>query len=154
MNISEKVREYRKEKAWSQEHLSSISGVCVKTIQRIEQGKGKASMMSQQALSSAFDIPLKELLHGKEKEKAVDYPKEYILEIYHKGECIEQRIDNQPTVSPLPGETMYLEFENSNVSKSEGYWWLVKRRRHLKFGPKSDLETLMLDCVPDPKGGA
>jgi hypothetical protein len=87
-------------------------------------------------------------------EKVREYRKKYTLEIYHKGDCIERRIDNQPTVSPLPGETMYLEFENSNVSKSEGNWWLVKRRRHLKFGPKSDLETLMLDCVPDPKGGA
>ena len=152
MDISLKVKRLRKHKGWSQEHLASVSGLSTKTVQRIESGNN-ASLESQQALASVFEIDIGELIYNNfEPEKR--NPKEYILEVYFEGECIEQQIYADPIIPPLPGEQFYIVFQNKNYSDSYGNWWVVEKRKHLKFNQSINIETLMLYCIPDPSRGA
>jgi len=57
---SELVKELRNRKSWSQEHLASVSGLSLRTIQRIE-NSGVCSLDSQKALASVFDLEVAEL---------------------------------------------------------------------------------------------
>lgn len=50
-----RIRQLREARAWSQEHLAAISGLSVRTIQRLET-QGTASPESRLALSAAFGI--------------------------------------------------------------------------------------------------
>jgi len=52
------VKKLRSEKCWSQEHLSLVSGLSLRTIQRVE-NEGKCSLDSKKAIASAFDIDVK-----------------------------------------------------------------------------------------------
>ncbi len=49
------VKELRKERSWSQEYLAELSGLSLRTVQRIE-SSGKAGPGSIRALAIAFDI--------------------------------------------------------------------------------------------------
>lgn len=55
-----KLRMMRLEKAWSQEQLAEMSGLNVRTIQRIERGQ-KASFESLKSLAAVFDVHINEL---------------------------------------------------------------------------------------------
>lgn len=48
------VRQLRLERGWSQEELAAISGVSVRTIQRLENG-GRASLETLKCLAAAFE---------------------------------------------------------------------------------------------------
>lgn len=50
-----KIKRWREERHWSQEHLAALAGVGTRTIQRIENG-GKASHESIMALAAAFNV--------------------------------------------------------------------------------------------------
>lgn len=54
------VQELRLKKGWSQQQLADISGLNVRTIQRIEKGQ-PASLESYKALGAAFDMDFSEL---------------------------------------------------------------------------------------------
>ena len=49
------VLKLRKERSWSQDHLASVSGLSLRTIQRIE-NEGGCSFESKKALAVAFEI--------------------------------------------------------------------------------------------------
>ncbi|MGX9418863.1 2TM domain-containing protein [Vibrio sp. RC27] len=75
------VRKLRLKKGWSQEHLSQLSGLSVRTIQRIERGQSP-SLDSQQALAAVFEIDISELQQEKpmetntvdqQQEEAINY---------------------------------------------------------------------------------
>ncbi len=51
------VQKRRLEKGWSQEHLAQLSGLSLRTVQRIESGKN-AGNDSLNALAAAFDIEI------------------------------------------------------------------------------------------------
>lgn len=51
-NLVKKLREAR---AWSQDHLAQVSGLSLRTIQRVE-GEGTASAETRMAIAAAFDI--------------------------------------------------------------------------------------------------
>lgn len=64
------LKELRLDKGWSQEHLAEITGLSVRTIQRIEKGE-KAGIESMNSLASVFEVPVSELtdvLDNKEQE--------------------------------------------------------------------------------------
>ena len=50
-----KIRRWREERHWSQEHLADLAGIGVRTVQRIETG-GQASRETLMALAAAFDV--------------------------------------------------------------------------------------------------
>lgn len=50
------VRKLREQRAWSQEHLATVAGVSLRTIQRVE-AEGGASLDTRMALASAFNVP-------------------------------------------------------------------------------------------------
>lgn len=56
----ELIRDERDKRAWTQEHLAEVTGLGVRTIQRIE-ATGVASRESASAISSVFSIPLADL---------------------------------------------------------------------------------------------
>jgi transcriptional regulator with XRE-family HTH domain len=57
---SKRIRAERERRAWSQEHLASVAGVSLRTIQRVE-GTGLASYDTAQALSAVLCIDIAEL---------------------------------------------------------------------------------------------
>ena len=54
------IRKLRIDKGWSQETLAEVSGLSVRTIQRIERG-GKASLETQSALAAVLDVEISKL---------------------------------------------------------------------------------------------
>ena len=54
------VRKLRLQRGWSQEHLSELSGLSVRTIQRIERGH-KAGLESLKSLAAVFEISVTDL---------------------------------------------------------------------------------------------
>ena len=54
MNI---VKQRRREKGWSQEHLAEVSGVSRASIQRLEVGKRRPSPEIAMAVANALEIP-------------------------------------------------------------------------------------------------
>lgn len=55
-----RIRSLREAKAWSQDRLAQISGVSLRTIQRVE-ADGAASAETRMAIASALGIPVNEL---------------------------------------------------------------------------------------------
>ena len=58
---SARLRELRTSRQWSQEQLAKLSGLNLRTIQRLESG-AKISMESLQALAAVFEVPAESLL--------------------------------------------------------------------------------------------
>lgn len=54
------VKQLRSNNCWSQEHLALVSGVSLRTVQRIE-NEGKCSFESQKALAAALGLDATEL---------------------------------------------------------------------------------------------
>ena len=50
-----KIRRWRDERCWSQEHLAELAGIGLRTIQRVENGE-QASRESVMALAAAFGV--------------------------------------------------------------------------------------------------
>jgi transcriptional regulator with XRE-family HTH domain len=57
---SKKIRAERERRAWSQEHLATVSGLGLRTIQRIEK-TGAASFESARALAAVFEVTVADL---------------------------------------------------------------------------------------------
>lgn len=62
------IQKLRLQRGWSQEDLAELSGVSVRTIQRLERGKS-GSLDSLKALAAVFEIDFNRL-----KEPAMDTP--------------------------------------------------------------------------------
>lgn len=60
------LKELRSQKGWSQSELAALSGLSVKTIQRIENGQGVPSLETAKSLGSVFDIAFSEFLPSAE----------------------------------------------------------------------------------------
>lgn len=54
------IRKLRLKKGWSQEHLAELSGLSVRTIQRVERGY-LPSLETRNALAAVFEIDLSQL---------------------------------------------------------------------------------------------
>lgn len=63
-----KVKELRNQKGWSQSDLASLSGLSVKTIQRIEKCRGTPSLDSAKALASVFETDFADFLPAAEMD--------------------------------------------------------------------------------------
>ncbi len=65
---TEKLKRWREERFWSQEHLAEMAGVALRTVQRIENG-GNASRESITALAAAFNVDAAALTYHPEDHK-------------------------------------------------------------------------------------
>lgn len=63
------IQKLRLQRGWSQEQLADVSGLSVRTIQRLERGQ-PASLESQKALAAVFDVDLNDF-----KEPPMDAPR-------------------------------------------------------------------------------
>lgn len=63
------VRQEREKRAWSQEHLAGVTGLALRTIQRIE-STGMASYESTSAIAAVLDLPVTALRDGGTKPEA------------------------------------------------------------------------------------
>jgi transcriptional regulator with XRE-family HTH domain len=59
------VKSRRQQKSWSQEQLAELSGLSLRTVQRIEK-RGTASLESTKALASVFGVDIASLSVGAE----------------------------------------------------------------------------------------
>lgn len=66
---AEKIKRWREERRWSQEHLAELSGLGLRTIQRIETGQS-ASYESLMALAAAYNVDVMALSIDQETEAA------------------------------------------------------------------------------------
>ena len=66
---SKRIRAERERRAWSQEHLATVSGLGLRTIQRIEK-TGAASFESARALASVFEVDVASLRIAREEAAA------------------------------------------------------------------------------------
>ncbi|MEM9937551.1 MAG: helix-turn-helix transcriptional regulator [Pseudomonadota bacterium] len=62
-----KIRRWREERYWSQEHLADLAGIGLRTIQRIETGE-PASRDSMMALAAAFDVNVIDLTFNAKRQ--------------------------------------------------------------------------------------
>ncbi len=103
-----RLRELRTARQWSQEQLATLSGLNLRTIQRLESGT-KISKESLQALAAVFEVPAESLL---------------------------QR-DTKPSESALlamrDGATRSLEF-TGNTSRIDFWWFALGVLILLAFG--------------------
>ncbi len=99
MNVnSARLRELRASRHWSQEQLANLSGLNLRTIQRLESG-AKISTESLRALASVFEVPAESLL------ASASTPSQPALEAMREG--------------VLRG----LEFTGS--TSRAGFWWFA-----------------------------
>lgn len=74
------VRKLRLQRGWSQEYLAEISGLSVRTIQRIERGQ-KAGLESLNALAAVFEVQLSQLYEDTEmNEQSMTWEEQRALE--------------------------------------------------------------------------
>ena len=64
-----KIKRWREERHWSQEHLAGLAGIGLRTIQRIENGD-PASPESLKALAAAYNVDVMALAVDQEAEAA------------------------------------------------------------------------------------
>ena len=77
------IRKLRLQKGWSQEHLAKLSGLNIRTIQRVERGK-KAGLETLNSLAAVFDdVELKQLLEGNIMDSVKQPDPEEIRAIEH-----------------------------------------------------------------------
>ncbi|ASD67128.1 helix-turn-helix transcriptional regulator [Pseudoalteromonas piscicida] len=65
-----KLKQLRESKAWSQSHLAEVSGISLRTIQRIEKS-GVASPESVKSICATFGIQIGDLSVGEEHQKEI-----------------------------------------------------------------------------------
>lgn len=95
---STRLRELRAARQWSQEQLANLSGLNLRTIQRLESG-AKISTESLRALAAVFEVPADTLL-------------------------IAEITPSQQAVFAIKTETLRgLEF--SGVTTRSDFWWFV-----------------------------
>ena len=66
---AEKIKRWREERFWSQEHLAELAGLGLRTVQRIENGD-PASRDSVMALAAAFNVDVMALTVNEQTEVA------------------------------------------------------------------------------------
>jgi transcriptional regulator with XRE-family HTH domain len=67
---AKRIREERQRRAWSQEHLATLTGLGLRTVQRIESAGG-ASHESIAAIASVMSIPVDQLLIAGESKRSL-----------------------------------------------------------------------------------
>jgi len=68
---AKKIKRWREERHWSQEHVAEMAGIGLRTLQRIENGD-TASRESVMALAAAFNVDIGALVDDPIKQQALE----------------------------------------------------------------------------------
>lgn len=79
------IRKLRLQRGWSQEHLATLSGLSIRTIQRIERGQ-KPGLESLKSLAAVFEININELQMEPEMSSEIKMTKDEQSVIEHVRE--------------------------------------------------------------------
>lgn len=112
------IQKLRLQRGWSQEELAEVSGLSVRTIQRLERGQ-PGSLESMKALASVFEIDLDRL-----KEPDMDAPRpdlhpDEALALAHVRKVKGFYIHLTQYLIVIPGLAAI------NWATSTDYWWFV-----------------------------
>src|SRR5579872_4469722 len=113
------IQKLRLQRGWSQEQLAEVSGLSVRTIQRLERGQA-GSLETLKALASVFEIDLNRL-----QESAPDMPNnpdirpEEALALAHVRKVKAFYIHLIQYVVVISGLTVL------NLVAFPSYWWFV-----------------------------
>ncbi|WP_318471012.1 2TM domain-containing protein [Photobacterium leiognathi] len=112
------IRKLRLQRGWSQEQLSQLSGLSIRTIQRIEQGQ-KAGLESLKSLAAVFEIKVSDLQMEPpmNKEITITEDEKQALE-YVKG--IKSFYSNLTSYVLVIGMLFVI-----NYFTGPDYWWAV-----------------------------
>ena len=100
------IRKMRLDNGWSQEHLSEITGLSVRTIQRIERGQ-KPSLESLKSLAAVFEVDvamLSEKLCPSDEPAKADATPEPDKKTEHDTKAKEIPMNNQQTATHITQE--------------------------------------------------
>ncbi|PQJ62308.1 2TM domain-containing protein [Photobacterium angustum] len=112
------IRKLRLQRGWSQEQLSQLSGLSIRTIQRIEQGQ-KAGLESLKSLAAVFEIQVSDLQMEPPMNKEINITEDEKQAInYVKG--IKGFYSNLTTYVLVISALFVI-----NYFTSPGYWWAV-----------------------------
>ncbi|WP_318421681.1 2TM domain-containing protein [Photobacterium leiognathi] len=112
------IRKLRLQRGWSQEQLSQLSGLSIRTIQRIEQGQ-KAGLESLKSLAAVFEIQVSDLQMEPpmNKEITITEDEKQALE-YVKG--IKSFYSNLTSYVLVIGMLFVI-----NYFTGPDYWWAI-----------------------------
>ncbi|SMY32220.1 MULTISPECIES: 2TM domain-containing protein [Photobacterium] len=112
------IRKLRLQRGWSQEQLSQLSGLSIRTIQRIEQGQ-KAGLESLKSLAAVFEIQVSDLQMEPPMNKEITITEEEKRALnYVKG--IKSFYSNLTTYVLVISALFII-----NYFTSPDYWWAV-----------------------------
>ncbi|PSV27169.1 2TM domain-containing protein [Photobacterium sp. GB-56] len=112
------IRKLRLQRGWSQEQLSQLSGLSIRTIQRIEQGQ-KAGLESLKSLAAVFEIQVSDLQMEPPMNKEISVTEDEKKALnYVKG--IKGFYSNLTTYVLVISALFVI-----NYFTSPSYWWAV-----------------------------
>lgn len=114
------VRKLRLQRGWSQEQLAELSGLSVRTVQRLESGNS-AGLETYKSLASVFDINFTELQAQQEKvmNYEVNVSEEERRAIQHVKQLKEFYNHAVSFVVVITGLTLL------NWLSGVDYWWVL-----------------------------
>jgi len=65
---TKKIKDLREQRGWSQDLLAQMSGISLRTLQRMEKD-GNCSIESVKSLAAVFEVDFKEILHEEDHKK-------------------------------------------------------------------------------------
>lgn len=75
-----KIKRWREERHWSQEHLADVAGIGLRTVQRIEKGE-QASGETLKALAAAFNVDVMALTEDTRSKAAAAHERTRAKEV-------------------------------------------------------------------------
>ena len=110
---AEKIKRWREERHWSQEHLAELAGIGLRTLQRIEKGE-PAAKETLMALASAFGVEVLALCIDPEVEAA-----EIVRKKEEKGLAGLRLSVGIHLISYVIGMTVFAAI---SIGTNPGYW--------------------------------
>jgi transcriptional regulator with XRE-family HTH domain len=141
-SIGERLKAFREQAGWTQDHLAQISGISLRTIQRIESDEGGPSLQSLQALAAVFGCDVSTIQCGLSPQELRSLGEEFLcptcgsrlierMPIPHEHgddelEVFECGFHRGSTWRPCPSDPRFPKFEEYELvfgKESDGTWW-------------------------------
>lgn len=113
------IQKMRLQRGWSQEQLAEVSGLSVRTVQRLERGQ-PGSLESLKALAAVFETDLESL-----KETAVDAPQPSKIRPDEALALAHVRKVKGFYIHLMQYVVVILALAGFNLFSTPQYWWFV-----------------------------